>query len=362
MNKQTGDMYDYIVESKDAVRRMVDHQDEILKEATEYFFSCNIDRIYLVGSGTSYHAGIASRSLMEKILGIPVIAQYPMDFKDQEFLPDSNTLVIGISHAGRSTSTILALDKAKEKGYATIAASAEKNTPIIDHAERFLEISIGTEYAGPKTKGYIGTVATLVLFALNIGLKLKKITALEYESYLADLLDTTDNIPNIALKSVDWYNCNKEELIKSRRIIIVGYEQCKSALMEGTLKVLEAVRYSVTGYELEEFMHGVYHSIDQDTFMFYVGSEGQYYHRMMNMRNYFEKERGNKNFVITSDRGLEKDPHNLIFDFKNHKYFASLEYVVPFQVLARKLSSDLGIDCNISSDPGFHKKMGSYTY
>jgi len=176
------------------------------------------------------------------------------------------------------------------------------------------------------------------------------------------LLDTTDNIPAIAEKSVDWYNHNKEELLKSRRMIIVGYEQCKSALMEGTLKVLDAVRYSVTGYELEEFMHGVYHSIDQETFMFYIGSEGQYYNRMMNMRNYFEKERGNKNFVITSDKGLEKDPRNLIFDFKNHPYFASLEYVVPLQVLARKLSSDLGIDCNISSDPGFHKKMGSYTY
>ncbi|WP_218011303.1 MULTISPECIES: hypothetical protein [unclassified Bacillus (in: firmicutes)] len=64
----------------------------------------------------------------------------------------------------------------------------------------------------------------------------------------------------------------------------------------------------------------------------------------------------------TSDKGLENDPHNLIFDFKNHPYFASLEYVVPFQVLTRKLSLDLGIDCNISSDPGFHKKMGSNTY
>ena len=41
---------------------------------------------------------------------------------------------------------------------------------------------------------------------------------------------------------------------------------------------------------------------------------------------------------------------------------ASMEYVVPLQVIARKLSLDLGIDCNISSDPNFHKKMGSYTY
>ncbi|MDT2730402.1 SIS domain-containing protein [Enterococcus gallinarum] len=362
MSEENWDMYDYILESKDAVRSIVKHKDQILEKAVEYFFSKKINRMYIVGSGTSYHAGLAAQSVIEKILDIPIVVQYPMEFKDQEFLPDSDTLVVGISHAGRSTSTISALDKAREKGYATIAATAEKNKPILEHADCSVEIAIGPEYAGPKTKGYIGTVATLVLFALEIALKMNKITDADYEKYVDEMLETTDQIPAIAEASVKWYEDNKQELIKSRRIIIVGYEQCKSALLEGTLKVLEAVRYSVTGYEMEEFMHGVYHSIDEDTYMLYIGCEGQYYDRMINMKNYFEKERGNKNFVITSDEGQVTNKNNLVYDFKNNHYFASLEYVVPFQVLARKLSLDLGIDCNVSSDPHFHKKMGSYTY
>ena len=52
---------------------------------------------------------------------------------------------------------------------------------------------------------------------------------------------------------------------------MLGYESCMSAMLEGTLKILEAVRYSVVGYEMEEFMHGVYHSIDQDTYLLYLG-------------------------------------------------------------------------------------------
>ncbi|WP_434351606.1 hypothetical protein [Trichococcus flocculiformis] len=213
-----------------------------------------------------------------------------------------------------------------------------------------------------KTKGYVGTIATLVLFGLEVAKRQNHITQTEYDSYVSNMLATADNIPNLAETATKWYELNRDELLTARRIIIVGYEECKSAMMEGTLKVLEAVRYSMTGYEQEEFMHGVYHSIDENAYMIYLGSKGQCYPRMLNMKNYFDSERHNKNYLITWDESQGKDSKNLVFPFQNDKYFASMEYVVPLQVLARKLSNYLGIDCNIPSDPDFHKKMGSYTY
>ena len=124
---------------------------------------------------------------------------------------------------------------------------------------------------------------------------------------------------------------------------------------------MEAVRYSVTGYELEEFMHGIYHAIDQDTYIIYLGSKGKHFERMVRMMKYFAEERGAHNYMITSNPDIEEGK-NFVYPFVNSEYFASMEYVVPMQVLARKLSLDLGIDCNIPSDPQFHKKMGSYTY
>ena len=72
------------------------------------------------------------------------------------------------------------------------------------------------------------------------------------------------------------YRENAENLKKCRRLIVLGYESCMSAMLEGTLKILEAVRYSVVGYEMEEFMHGVYHSIDQDTYLLYLGCPGKH--------------------------------------------------------------------------------------
>mgnify|MGYP003080081462 FL=1 len=154
---------------------------------------------------------------------------------------------------------------------------------------------------------------------------------------------------------------NAENLKKCRRLIVLGYESCMSAMLEGTLKILEAVRYSVVGYEMEEFMHGVYHSIDQDTYLLYLGCPGKHYQRMVNMMKYFGERDHAHNYMVTSEKEQESK-ENFVYPFQNDPYFASMEYVVPLQVIARKLSLDLGIDCNISSDPNFHKKMGSYTY
>ena len=68
-----------------------------------------------------------------------------------------------------------------------------------------------------------------------------------------------------------------------------------------------------------------------------------------------------KCYLITSDE-TQNDKRTFVYPFKDDEYFATMEYVIPLQVIARKLSLDLGIDCNISSDPNFHKNMGSYTY
>lgn len=360
MSDKNWDMYDYILESKTAVQNIVDNQEAIFKEAVEYCEGV-LDTIYILGSGTSYHAALCARSILEKELKIKVNASYPIRFKDDEFVSSKNTLVIGVSHAGRSSSTIQGLDKAKELGLKTIAMTAERNRPINEHADKTVYIEIGDEFAGPKTKGFIGSIATIVLLGLNIGVAKGLISQERKEELTQRMLKTTNNIPDIAAKSWEWYKENKEDLMQSRRIIVIGYDNCLGAMMEGTLKISEAVRYSVIGYELEEFMHGIYHGIDENTYMIYLASQGQYLDRCIRMADYFAKERNSHNYIVSSEERL-KDSKNFTYDFVNDPYFEAMEYVVPLQVIARKLSLDLGIDCNLSSDPNFHRKMESYTY
>ncbi len=355
------DMYDYILESKEAVRHIVEEQDTLLKEAIDYCSEGKIEQIYVLGSGTSYHAAVSARKAMEDTMQVKVFAMYPMEFVDNEKVFNKNTLVIGISQAGRSTSTIKALDKARKLGLMTLAVTANTQAPVTDHADHTILLAVGEELAGPKTKGYEGSVATLVLLGLKLAEKAGKLTGEQKEQIISAMVETADNIPDIAQKAWDWYKENKEDLLKCRRIIVIGCDSCMGAMLEGTLKILEAARYSVTGYELEEFMHGIYHAIDKDTYLLYLGNKSKHLERMVRMMQYFETERHAHNYMITSDEALTGQ-RNMVYPFKEDQYFASMEYVVPMQVLARKMSMDLGIDCNIPSDPLFHKKMGSYEY
>ena len=89
-----------------------------------------------------------------------------------------------------------------------------------------------------------------------------------------------------------------------------------------------------------------------------IPQSGQYYDRILRLKRYFEEERHSHNFLITHEN--TNNSKDLVFPFTDDQEFAVLQYIVPMQVLARKLSLDLGIDCNIPSDPQFHFKMNSY--
>jgi len=354
----TGNVENYVLESNHYIKNIIENRKKIFKEAVDYFCNNKIEQIYLIGTGTSLHSHIASKMLMERILKIPVYAEDAMIFNDFTTIFNKNSLVLASSHGGLSTSTINSLKKATSFGLKTIASTAVHNSEITKYADKTVYCEIGEENAGPKTKGYICAIVTNIVFTLEIALKQNKITQEEENKYFERIIKTANNIPNIVEATKNWYKKHSEELLKCHRLVVIGYGNNLATYMEGTLKLLESVRYSVTGYELEQFMHGIYHSIWQNDFMFYIGSQGKYYTRMLRMKKYFE-ERTEHNFIFTSDK-KQDNGKNFITDFVDDDDFSCLEYIVPLQILTTYWSKDLGINCNIPSDPDFHKKMGSY--
>jgi glucosamine 6-phosphate synthetase-like amidotransferase/phosphosugar isomerase protein len=351
----TGDILGYLYETDEYIKSIIANRVSIFKDAKEYFLQNKIEQIYLIGTGTSLHAHIASKRLMEELLKIPIYCEDAMIFNDYTNIYNKKTLIIASSHGGRSTSTINSLIKAKNLGCKTIVSTAIHNSEITKYADKVLYCEIGEENAGPKTKGYICAIVTNILFALSLAKDINE------QDYIDRILKTSANIPYLVDETKKWYIAHKNELIKSKRLILIGYDQNISTYMEGTLKILESVRYSVTGYELESFMHGIYHSIWRDDYMFYIGSKGKYFEKMLKMKQYFDKERQNHNFIFTGDKSLNNEK-NFVANFIDDEYFCCLEYIVPFYTLVPLISKDLGIDANIPSDIEFHKKMGSYKF
>ena len=267
------DMYDYIMETPEAIREVIEKSKRNNEDCIQYVKNKKIGHIYLVASGTSYSAALSCINPIEKLMNIPVYAVYAMEFVDNTDIVEDNALVIGISQAGQSSSTIQALDKAKEMGCLTLACSAQKDVPITAHADSFLKIEV-EEDIGPKTKGYYCSVIAILMLFLELSKE-------NSEKWTSRILNTIDLIPNIAKATKQWYTSEKDSLKEFKNIIVIGYDKCIPAAIEGALKILETVQCCVRYYELEEFMHGIYHGIDKSTLILALGNQSRHLDRMI---------------------------------------------------------------------------------
>ena len=351
-------MFEYIQETPLVLKHILDHRKEYTKPFVDQFMSKDYRKLVLIGSGTSYHGSLTTRAFLEKTLNITVDANYPLLFMNFTSVFDVPTLVIGTSQGGESKSTIQGLDYAKAHGCDTVSLTeVGADTPVGKHSDLALKLNCGDiELAGPKTKGYQATMLNLALFGLEAGLAKGTISQQYYDEVIARIEKTISNLNGVIDASVDWYHRNQEDFKKARRIIVVGYDNNYGNMMEGRLKLEEAVRYGVEGYELEEFMHGIYHSIDEGVHLIYLAQQGEHKARAVRLRDFMADYSSHQFMVGDFENENTKD---LSFKFVDDPQFCIFEYIIPLQVLAFLLSKDLGINANIPKIKNFHYLMGS---
>ena len=353
-------MLDYIDESDAALHHIIAASDHLFQGFVTHFINQKIHMIYLIGSGTSYNALMAMRSGVEALMHIPVITVYPEWLIDAYTLVGPGDMVVGLSHGGHSRSTIEALDYAKTKGAYTVAVTGFMDAPIVMHGDIAVYMASGEETVGAKTKGFFGSMVTVLLMFAYLSKAKGYIDGSTMDHLVARIQKASGHISVNKTHTLNWLRSSLDLLTPYRRIIVVGYDGNIGALLEGSLKLIEGCRYSVAWYDQEEFMHGIYHSIDSNTLMIYLASTGRGYDRCIQLCNYIHQKHDNPSIVITSSSSIDVSGMVLTIESDEDPWFKSMEYVVALQVLAHELSKGIGIDANTSSDPLFHATMGSY--
>lgn len=354
-------MCDYIKKTSDAINKIEQTIDLYSKDAVDYLQNTNISKVYLVGSGTSLNVACMCEQICAEILHLPCIAVAAMHFYDCINMIGKNTLVIGISQAGRSTSTIRALEKAMKMGCHTIAVSAENDALIKKYADSFLLINMENEDIGPKTEGYYCSVVSIVLLILKVGIDHNVVLPHGYNLYVTYINTCIEKLNDIMCKTIGWANENEKQLKNVKDIIVLGSGNCLPAATEGALKILETIRCCVRSYETEEFMHGIYHAINKNTLIIGIANDDSHYERTIRLLNFLREEKEASVIAITNKDANYEIPV-FIYPFDGNNKFVSLEYLVFFQTLAQVMAEDRNIDYDRLSDPEFHKIMESYTY
>lgn len=244
-------MRNYIDEQPSVLQDLLDRRSEYTCKLKRDWKQYQPDRLYLIGSGSSYNAIAAATPFMERVLGMEVNAHVPSALP---VIRAKRPMVWFVSQGGHSTNTLYAMEKLKDIPGIAIAGTEDCQMRCI--AEHFTLLPCGAENVGPKTKGYLSTIIFLYTAAMQIALENGLISAQEELEIAGELYESVAYMKQNIVLSEAWVEKNADVLTHMPHYVVVGKGQAGIVAKEGALKLVETVLKPASYYEFEEFLHG----------------------------------------------------------------------------------------------------------
>ncbi|HFZ8993806.1 TPA: SIS domain-containing protein [Citrobacter freundii] len=345
---------DYINETPERLLTMPGQAREDHWRTAQALAARGVTRIILTGSGTSYHGALTARPFMQRWCGLSVDVYWPFLLDNDALAHSSKALVIGVSQGGGSLSTLAAMERARQAGHLTASMAGEAPAAIDRAADFVLTIPCGEETAGAKTKGYLCTVLNLMLLALSIAVYQKRLDDTQHRALLARMEKTFRQLPALITAAGEWTQNSAQGLKDSADIRLTGPATLFGTLQEGALKMLETLRCPVSGYEFEEFIHGIYNAFNERSSLIMIDPHPNPRHdRLVEILGQWTPH------IYRIGPGVADNGLNMVFPFINDNEFAVFEYIIPLQMICARLPPQKNIDPALPKDPQFHQKMRS---
>ena len=272
-----------------------------LKSKLEEIKNFEFDRVYLVGCGTAYHAGLMGESFLRKSFNIDIFCEVASEFKNKNYSIDEKSLCIFISQSGETADTISALEYCKEKGGKIVAITNVEYSTIAKKAEIVLPIFAGQERAVASTKAYFAQCT--LLFILTNYLKGES-----YEKPLKSLSHNIDFGDDNILKKIAKQICNY------KNVFFIGRGNDFITAKEASLKLKEITYIFSSALPSGELKHGTLALVDENVLVIVVATDEKLFAKTIN--NVCEiRSRGGHLVLVTSlfvDSDVEKNFDSII--------------------------------------------------
>src|SRR3989338_3603992 len=219
-----------------------------------------LKRIIIVGCGTSWHAGLIGKYLIEKIAKIPVEIDYASEFRYRDPLLTESDLIVVISQSGETADTLAALKEAKIKFVPTIGIINVVGSTIAREVDSGIYLHACPEVGVASTKAFTAQITSLLLFALYLK-QLKKET-LDKE-LLNDILLIPEIIDN-TLQNNDQIRSIAKKFKDNKNFLYLGRGINFPVALEGALKLKEISYIHAEGYPAAEMKHGPIALVDEN--------------------------------------------------------------------------------------------------
>lgn len=307
----------------------------------------NAKHIIIVACGTSWHAGLIGKQLIEKMCRKRVEVAYASEFRYGDPVIEPEDVVIAISQSGETADTLAAVKLAKEKGALIFGIVNGVGSSIARETNTGIYIHVGPEIGVASTKAFTGQVTVLTLLALALGHEQGTLDDTDYQQLIGELAD----IPNkmeVVLKQAPMIKDISRMFTYAHNFLYLGRGINYPVALEGALKLKEISYIHAEGYPAAEMKHGPIALVDQDMPIVFIATHHQLYEKIISNMQEVKSRNGRILAVVTEgDKQVRALSDNTIEVPATSNVLVALLTVVPLQLLAYYVAVDKGLNVDM---------------
>lgn len=303
---------------------VIDHKERLLKAR----------RFVIVACGTSWHAGLIGKQLIESFCRIPVEVEYASEFRYRDPVIHEDDVVIAISQSGETADTLAAIELAKEKGAFIYGICNAVGSSIPRITDTGSYIHVGPEIGVASTKAFTGQVTVLTMLALTLAKEKGSMTDEKYLEVIRELTVIPAKIKKILISNPKIAELSRI-FTYAHNFLYLGRGYSFPVALEGALKLKEISYIHAEGYPAAEMKHGPIALIDAEMPVVVVATHNAMYEKIMsNIQEIKARKRKVIALVTEGDTVISKLADDCIELPETLECLEPLIATIPLQLLA----------------------------
>lgn len=303
-----------------------------------------LNRIQIIACGTSLHAAMVGKYIIESFCGIPVDVEASSEYIYRKTVTDEHTLVIGVSQSGETADTLTAIKQAKAKGSHVLIITNRPDSAMAREADSLIPVSAGIEVSVAATKSYIAQLTSFYLLALYMAETKESMPQKDLNEIKAEMLILPQKIEQILAHKEEIQKCARK-YANTRDFIYIARGINYPTALEGALKLKEISYINATGYPAGELKHGPIAMLDETMPVLSILMQGCVFEKLLS-NSEEAKARNARMVALTNSSDPKLDD---LFDFiirvpEVHEFLSPIVATVPLQLIAYYIAEFLGKD------------------
>ncbi|HWF43638.1 MAG TPA: glutamine--fructose-6-phosphate transaminase (isomerizing) [Candidatus Kapabacteria bacterium] len=313
------------------------------------------ERFIITACGTSYHAGLIGKYMIEHYARVPVNIEYASEFRYRNPIVHDTDVMFGISQSGETADTLAAMREAKRKGALALGIVNVVGSTIARESDAGVYIHAGPEIGVASTKAFTSQLTVLALLTIMLG-RMRHLSVVDGRSMIRELLMIPEKVQR-TLEETEAQITEIAEIFKdAANFLYLGRGYNYPVALEGALKLKEISYIHAEGYPAAEMKHGPIALIDENMPVVVIAPHDDVYEKVLSNIQEVRARKGHVIAIATEgDERIKSLAEQVIYIPETLSLFTPILSVIPLQLLSYYIATARG--CNVDQPRNLAKSV-----